>query len=107
MVPYGVDEFDLGLFQTASGPLYVNPGIGWYPVPLRFNCRPEIAVIEIAVNTNCSQNCMRSASGAVNIKPAGDNAIDYVLNLLVGCSFLHDNDHLIDLNFSVSGVRYF
>ncbi len=47
MVPYGVDEFDLGLFQTDSGPLYVNPGIGWYPVPIRFNCRPEITVIEI------------------------------------------------------------
>ena len=47
MVPYGVDEFDLGLYQTASGPLYVNPGIGWYPVPIRFNCRPEITVFEI------------------------------------------------------------
>jgi predicted MPP superfamily phosphohydrolase len=47
MVPYGVDEYDLGLFQTVAGPLYVNPGIGWYPIPVRFNCRPEITVIEI------------------------------------------------------------
>ena len=46
-VPFGVDEYDLGLFQTASGPLYVNPGIGWFPVPVRFRCRPEITVIEI------------------------------------------------------------
>ena len=46
-VPFGVDEFDLGLFHTARGPLYVNPGIGWFPVPIRFNCRPEITVIEI------------------------------------------------------------
>jgi uncharacterized protein len=46
-VPFGVDEFDLGLFQTAAGPLYVNPGIGWFPVPIRFRCRPEITVIEI------------------------------------------------------------
>ena len=46
-VPWGVDEFDLGLFQTACGPLYVNPGIGWFPVPIRFRCRPEITVIEI------------------------------------------------------------
>lgn len=46
-VPFGVEEFDLGLFQTASGPLYVNPGIGWFPVPVRFRCRPEITVIEI------------------------------------------------------------
>jgi uncharacterized protein len=47
MVPFGVGEYDLGLFQTPCGPLYVNPGIGWFPVPLRFNCRPEITVFEI------------------------------------------------------------
>lgn len=46
-VPFGVDEYDMGLFQTANGPLYVNPGIGWFPVPIRFRCRPEITVIEI------------------------------------------------------------
>jgi predicted MPP superfamily phosphohydrolase len=47
LVPFGVDEFDMGLFQTASGPFYVNPGIGWFPVRVRFNCRPEITLIEI------------------------------------------------------------
>ena len=47
MVPFGVDEYDLGLFQTKAGPLYVSSGIGWYPIPVRFNCRPEITVIEI------------------------------------------------------------
>ncbi len=46
-VPFGVDEFDMGLFQTNCGPLYVNPGIGWFPLPIRFRCRPEITVIEI------------------------------------------------------------
>ena len=48
MVPYGVDEFDWGLFQTVAGPLYVNAGIGYvYGYNFRFNCRPEITVIEI------------------------------------------------------------
>jgi predicted MPP superfamily phosphohydrolase len=46
-VPWGVDEYDMGMFQTVAGPLYVNPGIGWFPVPIRFNCRPEITVFEI------------------------------------------------------------
>jgi predicted MPP superfamily phosphohydrolase len=46
-LPFLVDQYDLGLFETSSGPLYVNAGIGWYPVPLRLNCRPEITVIEI------------------------------------------------------------
>jgi len=47
LLPFGVDEYDLGMFQTASGPLYVNAGIGWFPVPIRFNCRPEITVFEV------------------------------------------------------------
>ena len=46
-VPFGVDEYVRGLFQTAAGPLYVNPGIGWFPVPIRFNCRPELTVFEM------------------------------------------------------------
>ena len=46
-IPFGVDQYDLGLFRTACGPLYVNPGIGWFPVPIRFNCRPEITIIEL------------------------------------------------------------
>jgi predicted MPP superfamily phosphohydrolase len=47
MLPFLVDEYDLGLFQTKAGPLYVNAGIGWFLYPMRFNCRPEITVIEI------------------------------------------------------------
>jgi uncharacterized protein len=46
-VPFGVERYDMGLFHTASGPLYVNPGLGWFPWPIRFNCRPEITVFEI------------------------------------------------------------
>lgn len=47
IVPFGVDQYDRGLFHTDAGPLYVNPGIGWFPVPIRFNCRPEITVFDI------------------------------------------------------------
>ncbi len=46
-VPFGVDEYDMGSFSTPCGPLYVNPGIGWFPWPIRLNCRPEITVFEI------------------------------------------------------------
>jgi uncharacterized protein len=46
-VPFGVDRYDLGLFHTAPGPLYVNPGIGWFPWPIRFRCRPELTVFEL------------------------------------------------------------
>jgi predicted MPP superfamily phosphohydrolase len=48
VVPFAVDKYDLGLFQTSSGPLHVNPGIGYiFHYNFRFNCRPEITVIEI------------------------------------------------------------
>lgn len=47
VLPFGVDEYDLGLFQTKAGPLYVNPGCGYFYMNVRFNCRPEITVIEI------------------------------------------------------------
>jgi hypothetical protein len=46
-VPFGVDEYVRGLFHTDAGPLYVNPGLGWFPWPIRFNCRPEITVFDI------------------------------------------------------------
>lgn len=47
VVPFGVGPYDLGLFRTAAGPLYVGAGLGWFYLNLRFNCRPEITVIEI------------------------------------------------------------
>ncbi|HUA67302.1 MAG TPA: metallophosphoesterase [Candidatus Saccharimonadales bacterium] len=47
VLPCGVGQYDLGLFHTPSGPLYVNPGIGWFYADVRFNCRPEVTVIEV------------------------------------------------------------
>lgn len=47
ILPFSVENYDRGLFETQAGPLYVNPGIGWFAVPLRFNCRPEITVISL------------------------------------------------------------
>jgi uncharacterized protein len=48
VVPFNVGEYDLGLFETKAGPLYVNPGIGYLrDFDFRFNCRPEITVIEV------------------------------------------------------------
>ena len=47
VVPYNVDSYDLGLFQTPAGPLYVNPGIGWFYMDVRFNCRPEVTLFEV------------------------------------------------------------
>jgi len=47
IVPRGVGRYDLGYYETAGGPLYVNPGIGTYRLPFRFNCPPELTLITI------------------------------------------------------------
>lgn len=47
ITPSHSDEYDLGWFETASGPLYVNPGIGTFYLDVRFNCRPEVTLFEI------------------------------------------------------------
>ncbi len=46
-LPWGVGRYDLGYFESKGGPLYVNPGIGTYYIPYRFNCRPEVTLITL------------------------------------------------------------
>jgi predicted MPP superfamily phosphohydrolase len=45
--PFGVDGYDLGLYPTTAGPLYVGAGIGWFYLNVRFRCRPEITLVEL------------------------------------------------------------
>ncbi len=47
ILPHQVGKYDLGMFQTKSGPLYVSAGIGCFMWQLRFNCRPELAEFEV------------------------------------------------------------
>lgn len=44
-LPWGVGRYDLGYFESPGGPLHVNPGIGTYRYPVRFNCPPEVTLI--------------------------------------------------------------
>jgi predicted MPP superfamily phosphohydrolase len=47
ITPSHVGDFDLGLYQTPSGPLYVNPGIGYFYLKMRFCCRPEVTILAV------------------------------------------------------------
>lgn len=47
ILPPGVGKYDFGVYETRAGLLNVNPGIGTYIVPWRFNCRPELTLITI------------------------------------------------------------
>ncbi len=53
----------------------------------------EIAMIKIAMYTNSAQDGVRFAGGAMNIKATSDKAVDDVLDLTVGGSLLHYDDH--------------
>lgn len=46
-VPRYVGRYDMGLFETPGGPLYVNVGVGTFRLPARLNCPPEITVVKI------------------------------------------------------------
>jgi len=46
ILPDRVGEYERGLYETGAGPLYVNPGIGTWYLPVRFCCRPEITLVE-------------------------------------------------------------
>jgi hypothetical protein len=39
--------YDKGLFRCGSGYMFITSGIGVSPFPIRFNNRPEVAVIDI------------------------------------------------------------
>lgn len=45
--PNGTDEYSEGWFKNEESELYVSRGIGNSVLPIRFNCRPELAIFEI------------------------------------------------------------
>ena len=46
IVPFNVGRYELGMYRTKAGQLYVSAGIGTFYLNVRFLCRPEIAVFE-------------------------------------------------------------
>lgn len=46
----GDTVYDKGLFDYNGGTMFITSGIGVSPAPVRFNNRPEIAIIEISPN---------------------------------------------------------
>lgn len=46
-VPFGVNGYQRGVYQTPSGLLHVSAGLGTFFLPIRFLCRPEITLIEL------------------------------------------------------------
>jgi uncharacterized protein len=47
LLPVRNKSYASGLIATNKGTLFVNKGIGWAIYPVRFNCLPEIAVLQL------------------------------------------------------------
>lgn len=47
MLPVKNKNYSSGLIATAKTKLFISRGIGWAIYPVRFNCYPEIAVLEL------------------------------------------------------------
>jgi len=47
VLPPEVGSYDMGLFKTPAGQLHVSTGLGTSTIPVRFNCRPEITIVEV------------------------------------------------------------
>jgi len=45
--PEGTDKFYSGWFEEGKAKMYVSRGIGNSILPMRFNCRPEVAFIKV------------------------------------------------------------
>ena len=48
LLPYLGRKYDAGLYRVKGGWVYTNRGVGVITPPVRFNCRPEVTIIELA-----------------------------------------------------------
>ena len=47
MLPVKNKDYSNGLVVTHKTKLFISRGIGWAIYPIRFNCYPEIAILEL------------------------------------------------------------
>lgn len=47
-VPEGTGQYDQGWFEQEGSKLFVSRGVGTSVIPVRFNCSPELAIIDIS-----------------------------------------------------------
>ena len=47
LLPYMATRYPIGHYRVGNHQLYTNRGLGVWPLPFRFNCRPEIALLTL------------------------------------------------------------
>ncbi len=51
LLPVNNKAYEKGLVRTGKTPVFISKGLGWAILPVRFNCRPEIAVLHLIPDT--------------------------------------------------------
>lgn len=51
ILPVKNKRYTSGIISTREGTVFISKGIGWTIVPVRFNCYPEIALLELTPAT--------------------------------------------------------
>ncbi len=47
VLPYLGEKYPIGLRRVGDRQVYTNRGLGVWPLPYRFNCRPEITLFTL------------------------------------------------------------
>lgn len=47
LLPHMATQYPIGAYRAGSYQLYTNRGLGVWPLPFRFNCRPEITLLTL------------------------------------------------------------
>ncbi len=47
ILPHMAHRYPIGLYRVGNHQLYTNRGLGVWPLPYRFNCRPEITIFTL------------------------------------------------------------
>jgi predicted MPP superfamily phosphohydrolase len=47
VLPVKNKDYSSGLITTSKAQLFISKGIGWSGLPIRINCYPEIAILEL------------------------------------------------------------
>lgn len=58
-LPVRNKTYEKGLVRSGKTPVFISKGLGWAILPVRFNCRPEIAVLHLIPEADSSKKNRR------------------------------------------------
>jgi uncharacterized protein len=53
LLPVKNKRYASGIIETKKAKIFISRGIGWAILPIRFNCSPEIAILQLQKKSHC------------------------------------------------------